>query len=652
MKKKTTILTRLNALFLALLLAAGLVLLSACDASASHSDMPQDVERDDGKEPVVSTDPEPAEGTDIFIPDDPDADMTYGQFLNVLVHAFYPDELARVGEDSTEYAPAIQVAVNRQLNFNTQDELMSMAEVSINRYNAAWFLVRILEDKNVVLPSEQERAAAAAAITDWDTLLEDEYWRYFVSSIYALDIITGADETGAFCGTDYIDQASAAAIFTRMADKLKTADASQAFQITFEGDWSAAPEGYQEALREEFYAVYPRLWARFGTAETTKHISLQLVSQEEAAKIDGLSLPGYTNPGYDNTKHQTTADIKICDLYVDDWRHTAAIFAHELTHAATGVAISKVEQNTWLLECLADYGIFRYAAWTDERYMWLQESYHQSDEEALRTWPYEAYTDTHWFFAYMDSKYPTTNTGYGLLDSILLNMRNGRIATDGGTSQDDPDLNAVVKEITGQDSLDALRQQYIQDLDSGAWTFNGFAGFADNSITEDLPGIPNPAYLTASAFNLCADAYVGDEPGEASAALAASNLVDGDRSTKWEAARSDVNGPDELGQGVQQDILIILDKSVTFDTYILYHEGSQGNSDENTRAWRITYYDDQKGEWILFDEVQDNTEDVTTRHVEPVTTKMIWLEILNPSGTGDGTVRLYELEMYRSEALN
>ena len=41
-----------------------------------------------------------------------------------------------------------------------------------------------------------------------------------------------------------------------------------------------------------------------------------------------------------------------------------------------------------------------------------------------------------------------------------------------------------------------------------------------------------------------------------------------------------------------------------------------------------------------------NTQDVTTRKMSPVTTKNLWLEILNPSGTGDGTVRLYELELY------
>ena len=95
----------------------------------------------------------------------------------------------------------------------------------------------------------------------------------------------------------------------------------------------------------------------------------------------------------------------------------------------------------------------------------------------------------------------------------------------------------MVKEITRYDSLEVLRQQYIKDLETGNWSFNSFAGFADNNITENLPGVPNPVYLSSSDFNLCANACIGDDPGEASAALAASHLVDGNRSTKWEAVQ-------------------------------------------------------------------------------------------------------------------
>ena len=55
------------------------------------------------------------------------------------------------------------------------------------------------------------------------------------------------------------------------------------------------------------------------------------------------------------------------------------------------------------------------------------------------------------------------------------------------------------------------------------------------------------------------------------------------------------------------------------------------------------YYDDETKEWVQFDEVWDNTQDVTTRTFPPVTTQNLWLRVLDPSGTGDETVRLYEL---------
>jgi len=602
----------------------------------------QFVERAYSDGAIVGTGGEPTSGTGIFTPD---ASMTYGQFLTMMVRAFYPEDLARVDMEGSWYAPAFQVTVNRQLNFNTLEALERLVNTPVNRYNAVWILVRILEDKGVVLPTDQERAVAATKIGDWDTLLEKEYWRYFVSSVYTLGIIAGVDQSGAFHGMAPITRASAAVIYTRMADKIKSSgNDPKAFQLTFEGDWSAATKEYKDALKEEFYTVYPRLCARFGTANTSKHVSVRLVSPEE---IDGKA--GRTSHVFDNARYERIADIKISNAYLDNWRQTAAILAHELTHAATVTLVRKIksENTSWFKECLAGYGCFRYAAWADEKYMRLRRFYYQPEDEELRTWKYENYAVTEWFFTYMDAKYPTTSAGYGLLDSILLAALNGRVTTDGGTAQNDPNLNAVVKEVTGYDSLEFLRQQYIKELNAGTWSFDGFAGFVDNYITEDLPGVANPAYPSASDFNLCANARVYNDPGEASAALAASNLLDGDRSTKWEASKDDVNQSNKRRAGVQQEVRVFLEKSMIFDTYVLYHQGSRGNSAENTRAWRIFYYDESKKKWIKFDEVHDNTQDVTIRSVAPITTRHLCLEILDSSGAGDETVRLYELEAYR-----
>lgn len=654
MRTKNIFLGRLTALLLAVLLAVGFIPLPAHAAVDAHfKDVPTGhwafpyVERAYSDGAIIGTGGDPATGNGKFTPND---NMTYGQFLTMLIRAFYPEELERVGTEGAWYAPAIRVAVSRQLNFNSEDELLSMASKPINRYNAAWFLVRILEDKNVVLPDDRERAEAAASISDWDDLLGDEYWRYYVSCAYALGIITGVNKEGKFDGLGHITRASATAIYTRMADKMESSGSDpEAFRLTFEGDWSAVPEEYRAFLEEEFYTVYPRLWTRFGTAATTKHIRLWLVSSDQIGDNAGL-----TTTSYDYTRYQTGAEIRLDQTMIGKLRLTAGVFAHELTHAATGATIWAIRNSKgsgpWLIECLADYGQFRYAAWSDEQYMWLQGSYLQPEDEKLRTWEFKAYDDTQWFFAYLDTKYPTTSAGYGLLDSILLAMRSGQVATDGGPDQNDPDLNALVKRMTGYESLKALRQQYIRELDDGTWTFNGFAGYADNYITENLPGVPDPGYFTMQDINLCMNSYAYDDPGEASPEMAAAHLLDGDRTTKWAASRSDING--SLNPGVQQDIAIALDRTVVFDTYVLYHEGSQGNSAENTRAWRIKYYDAETQTWMKFDEVQDNTQDVTVRNVGPVSTRYLWLEILDPSGTGDGIARLYELELYRSEAVD
>ena len=82
---------------------------------------------------ISGTGGDPAKGTGVF---DPDAKMTYSQFLTMLMSAFYPEEMARVTVRTPWYAPAIQVASSRQLTYISQDDLMNKyAGAPINRYN-------------------------------------------------------------------------------------------------------------------------------------------------------------------------------------------------------------------------------------------------------------------------------------------------------------------------------------------------------------------------------------------------------------------------------------------------------------------------------------------------------------------------------------
>ena len=631
MKKQRTfsLAGRLTALFLAIVLIAGYAPISARAASggAHFTDVPsshwafQYVERAYRDGAIVGTAGDPAAGTGVF---SPDTQMTYGQFLTMLMNAFYADEMAKVTVRDPWYAPAIQVVLEHKLTYISQEQLMALANRSINRYNMSWILVKLLEDKGVALPSQQERDSAAGRIGDWDTVGKDhQAWPYYVSTVVAAGIITGVDNKGTFNGNGAVSRAAAAVIYTKTADKLLQAQNSQ-FEITFNENWELITvPGYRETMENIFYKSYPRLYARWGDDRTQKTVPVIGNTSEDETRMT-------TDWNYNGT------GLRMVTVPVANQENYPAHYAtaHELTHVVTGYPYL---QSTWWRECLAEYGGFRYHKWADVSEIdWPY--YFQLEDGIQRDWAFTAYGGQ-WFFAYMDDKYPTTSKGRGLIDSIHDGIKANEITTD---DINDPSFNAVVKRITGYSTIEQLRQQFLKELDAGTWSFNGFAGYKDNYITENLPGVPNPTYPTPKDFNLCTGTYVYNASGEASAQYAANNLVDGDRSTKWQATKEDSN----LTGTKQHELGIGLNRSRTFNTYTLYHEGSQGNGQQNTTDWRLYYYDAQNESWVLFDEVHNNTQNVTTRTFAPVTSQFIWLEILNSGGTGDGTVRLYELELY------
>ena len=636
-------LVRLAACVLAAALMWSGAAISAWAAGGHFTDVPAThwaysyVERAYSDGAISGTGGDPAKGTGVF---DPDAKMTYSQFLTMLMSAFYPEEMARVTVRTPWYAPAIQVASSRRLTYISQDDLMNKyAGAPINRYNMSWILVKLLEDKGAALPTENEQAAAAAKIADWSKVGEDhKSWPYYVSTVVAAGLISGVDDRGTFNGSGYVSRSAAAVIYASLADKLSqpstTTPPSTAskFSITKGEGWELIPDpAYWKEIEETFYTVYPRLWARWGGGVIQKHIS---VNAQEILKINSEreALMWTRSIRFDDVGHVWERDIEVSAKYKDT--PAALPFAHELGHVVQSYRDLK---SSWWNETMASYTSYRYFCYADEGAL-VGNRYIQANDPGLRNWHFEVNEYSSWFYAYMDSKYPTTPQGYGLLDSIHFAMRAGEITSD---DPNDPNLNAVVKRVTGFDTIEQLRQQYVKELDGGTWTFNGFAGYRDNYITENLPNVPNPTYPKVEGFNLCTGANTYSTSGESAPQYATGNLVDGDRSTRWEAARSDVTDPDSLWGGAQHKVLFSLDKAMTFNTYTLYHAGVQG---ENTRDWRISYYDEEKEQWIQFDEVHGNTQDVTTRTVKQLTARSFKLEILDPGA--DGTVRLNELELY------
>ena len=653
MRKQHSYGGKLTALLLAAVLTLGLVPIRASAAGTAHfKDVPSThwaysyVERAYSDRAISGTGGDPAKGTGVF---DPDAKMTYSQFLTMLMSAFYPEEMARVTVRTPWYAPAIQVASSRQLTYISQDDLMNKyADASINRYNMSWILVKLLEDKGVALPTENERAAAAAKIADWDKVGTDhKSWPYYVSAVVAAGLISGVDDRGTFDGAGYITRGAAAVIYTKLADKLSqpgtTTPPSTAskFSITKGEGWELIPDpAYWNEVEETFNTVYPRLWARWGGDVAQKEITVN-VKKILPLSGDRKEAPMWTgSTNYDHQKQLWERNIEISANFKDV--APTPCFAHELGHV---VQIYSGLDSSWWIETLASYASFRYCFYADDGVLARGALRYIGDDQGLRNWRFENdYYTAYWFFAYMDSRYPTTPQGYGLIDSIHFAMASKQITSD---NINDPNLNAVVKRVTGLSSIEQVRQQYVKELDAGTWAFNGFGGYADNYITENIPGVPNPTYPTVDGLSLCAGAYTYAVSGQASSGTAANNLVDGNLSTKWQAAQSDATNRDHMSRDAQHDLCISLSKPVVFDTYVLYHAGSQGeDSQQNTVSWRLKYYDSEKKQWKTLDTVSGNTQDVTTRKVISVTTKNLWLEILDPSGTGDGTVRLYELELY------
>lgn len=644
---------RLTALFLAALMAFCLLPVPASAAGTAHfKDVPSThwahpyVERAYSDGAIAGTGGDPAKGTGVF---SPDSNMTYGQFLTMLMSAFYPDEMARATARTPWYAPAIQVAVDRQLTYISRDDLMNKyADAQINRYNMAWILVKLMEDKGVALPGQGERDAAAAKIGDWKTVQADnQSWPYYVSSVVAAGIISGVDDRGTFNGSGRVSRGAAAVIYAKLSDKVKPGQSSgqpqnpgqpasgrQEFKITFGSGWNMISDpAYRKELEETFYTVYPRLWARWGGGVIQKSLDVS-VKPELMMSSGGEAWMWTTYLKYDDAKRVWERAVEVSAKLKDE--PAAPPFAHELGHV---VQSYKDLKSSWWIESMASYARYRYFYYADEGALAREPSnYIQADDPGLRSWRFENSYYSFWFYAYMDSKYPTTPQGYGLMDSIHYAMRAGKITSD---DPNDPNLNAVVKQVTGFSTIEQLRQQYVRELDAGTWTFNGFAGYRDNYITENLPGVPNPTYPKVDGFNLCTGAYTYSVTGEASSRYAANNLLDGNRGTKWQAAPKDITGGNK-----NHGLCITLSRPMLFDSYTLYHEGSQGDSGQNTVSWKLRYYNEKTEKWVVLDEVTGNTQDVTSRTVKQVQARNLWLEITDPSGSGDGTVRLYELELY------
>ena len=74
---------------------------------------------------------------------------------------------------------------------------------------------------------------------------------------------------------------------------------------------------------------------------------------------------------------------------------------------------------------MANYGGFRYFHWSNPKYVQIYEA----TDTSLQDWGYQQYRNNKWFFAYMDSKYPTRKNADGTLKLGLIDSINKLIIT-------------------------------------------------------------------------------------------------------------------------------------------------------------------------------------------------------------------------------
>ncbi len=364
------------------------------------------------------------------------------------------------------------------------------------------------------------------------------------------------------------------------------------YDILFTGDWKdVTVDGYLEELTKLFYNSYPRLYQRWGNGTEPTTITF---------KADN---------NYDGVAYCQGTTVCVSTAYANSHPTDIGFFSHEITHSVQQYSgkLNYGDDVAWWTENMANYGGFRYFHWSNPKYVQIYEA----TDTSLQDWGYQQYGNNKWFFAYMDSKYPTRKNADGTLKLGLIDSINKLIKDNntGSNYTDDPynvttPFNKVVKDITGYDCIESLRKKYVEELKAGTWTFKGFGDYEDNWLTENIEGIANPEYpmvgekihgnKTAAKLsnvinddtNLCLGAKVFDCSGFTNDSENASMLIDGKLGTKWCATSSNVTKGQYKLNGVKHWIQIDLGSEKEFNTYTLYNTQSKegfGNATE----WEI-----------------------------------------------------------------
>ena len=436
------------------------------------------------------------------------------------------------------------------------------------------------------------------------------------------------------------------------------------YKLVFQGDWEMIKhEDYLSNLVDLFYNVYPRLYARFGNGSEPKTITFM------------------ADKNYEGVAYNAGTLVCVATDYANSNPNDIGFFAHEITHAVqqyggkmhydatstykdpeTGKVYSV---NAWWTEFMADLGRFRYFHWG---YSSKYCKFYSMTDPSIRDFGYQSYGQHNIFSAYIDDVYGTRKNDDGTVTLGLMDAVNELIKDTKTLLTDNPydptiPFNQVVKKVTGHDTLEEVRLEFVKALDDGTWAFKGYRNYQDNFQTEDLPGIPNPEYpmnepvakgdKTAPVLgtpvtegtNLALGAAMVSTSGAGGGKNVFDNMFDGDLTTKWQAATPKDDYKYQLG-GFKHEFVIDLGAVKTFDTYTIVNaSNNKENKTFNTREWEIFVSEDGTN-WTSVDYQKDNTEGIVSVNVGDTSARYVKVRLFATDASSVGTARIYEFMLF------
>lgn len=452
---------------------------------------------------------------------------------------------------------------------------------------------------------------------------------------------------------------------------ITNADYNDGFHLRFAGDWDLVEdESYTDKFTKIFHNFYPQVYTRWA------------VRGDEAKTFDIR-----IDKTYDGVANATGSRILIGLNYINGGPDKLTIMGHEGTHVMQSyggklsyggestytdpVSGKKYTANNWWTENMANYGALRYCHYSYTMKTVHGQVFDVNTNAKLWDWGYGGYSDGgKMFIAWLDWNYPSIDkNGDGKVqrdEMGVVDLVNYTIKTHGEWFYDNPydptsPFNKAFAEASGGafKTAEEARLIYAEECRTGKYTFKGFRDYRDNWITENIPNVStnnllmmepatptgktNPILAAAitTGNNLCAKGAEIESVGSYGMnGRVEGNLIDGDLTTLYQASRfSDLH----KFNGISNDIIIDLGKTMTFDTYTLVTYSA--SVAYVAKTWEILVSDNGVN-FTPIDCQKNNTEGTVSVTFEEVSARYVEIRLFEPDQNGVGITRLCEFMLF------